>query len=295
MKKFAKYLLITLSTMALANEKVLIFTHCHNRPEFIEMQVKCFKAFIKDDYEFVVFNDAPNQSMCDAIVQTCQRLNIKCMRVPQNRPAHRETPSYRHMDGIRFALNTIGFDHDGIVFMIDSDMFPVKPFSVNEYMKGYDIAGDEQFRPCQGPKKVVYISPLTVFMNMKTLPNKKAIDFTGDKVEGESCDVGGHLYYYFKANPKVKLKFTKVNCIAALSDDAKAVNQLDDRTKSFLKTLKQSFDANDPHRMQFHVDQTFIHYVAGSNWNHRSPSYHQKKTRLLTNFIDESIKYYQTK
>ena len=38
--------------------KVLIITHAYNRPEFIPLQDITFKKFLKDDYEFVVFNDA---------------------------------------------------------------------------------------------------------------------------------------------------------------------------------------------------------------------------------------------
>lgn len=293
MKKYIYYLFLITSTVACADEKVLIITHSYSRPDFIETQHKCFKSFLKDDYTFMVFNDAPNESMSEAIESTCKKLNIECMRVPQNRPAHRETPSYRHMDGIHYALNTVGFDHDGIVFMVDSDMFLIKPFCVNEYLKGYDLVGDKQFRPHTGPHEVVYISPLTVFMNMKTLPNKKTMNFTGDMVEGQPCDVGGHLYYYIKDNPSLRLKFSTVSCIAAFSQDAQKVAQVDDLTKRFLSTLIDSFDDNDPHRMQFHVDNHFIHYVAGSNWNYRSHNYHQKKTSILNSFIDASIEYYK--
>ncbi len=46
-----------------AVEKVLIMTYVHSRPDFIELHDKTFKAFLKDDYEYVVFNDAPNVTM----------------------------------------------------------------------------------------------------------------------------------------------------------------------------------------------------------------------------------------
>ena len=40
-----------------ARDRVLMITHAYNEPEFIRMQAETFKKFMKDDYEFVVFNN----------------------------------------------------------------------------------------------------------------------------------------------------------------------------------------------------------------------------------------------
>src|SRR5579872_6833786 len=116
------FIFFSYSTHINASNKVLIMTYVHSRPDFIELHHKTFKAFLKDDYEYVVFNDAPNSSMSLAMEQTCARLGIRCFRVPPHHPS-RETASSRHVDGIHFSLNTIGFNHNGIVAIIDADMF----------------------------------------------------------------------------------------------------------------------------------------------------------------------------
>ena len=45
------------------NAKVLLITHAYNQPEFIKWQDAALKKFLKDEYEYVVFNDASNLAM----------------------------------------------------------------------------------------------------------------------------------------------------------------------------------------------------------------------------------------
>ncbi len=105
MKRFI-FLLIFISHFVYT--KVLIMTHVYNRIDFIELQVKTFAAFLKDDYEYVVFNDAPDNNMKAKIEQTCQAQGIRCFRVPDHKP-NRQTPSYRHMDGIKYSFDLSRF------------------------------------------------------------------------------------------------------------------------------------------------------------------------------------------
>ena len=60
--KFFRLLYIGSSVVLLGlgtslHAKVLIYTYAYNRPDFIEIQHKTFQKFLKDDYEFVVFDD----------------------------------------------------------------------------------------------------------------------------------------------------------------------------------------------------------------------------------------------
>lgn len=54
--------LVFLLQAAISAEKVLIITTVYNRPDFIELQAKTFEKFLKDDYRFVVFNDARDKT-----------------------------------------------------------------------------------------------------------------------------------------------------------------------------------------------------------------------------------------
>lgn len=289
-------ILLLLYTLSI-NAKVLIFTHSHSRPDFIELQHKTFKAFLEDEYEFVVFNDAPNATLSQSIEQTCKKLNLRCIRIPQNLHKRPSDPGARHIDGIQFALNTIGFNHDGIVLMIDSDMFLFKPLNITQYVGESDLIGQESVRPHTGPIEVRYITPLLVFMNMKTLPNKHTLNFDGGIIKGNACDVGGHIYYYLRDNPSINMRFIPGYCITELaatkSFDELCSFGLDDITAHWMLSLKNYFDPSDPHRLQLHGDNHFLHYVAGgSNWNNRSQAYHEKKTRIINQLIDQMIAKY---
>ncbi|MCL5875291.1 MAG: hypothetical protein M1114_02355 [Candidatus Dependentiae bacterium] len=287
--KFA-YIFLFLMLDVYASERVLIITHAHSRPDFIELQEKTFRIFLKDTYEYVVFNDAPNDNMCRKIENTCRKLNIRCFRIPPEMHNGRQTPNYRHVDGIQFSLETLGFDHDGIVLMLDSDMFLVKPFSVNEYMGDYDFIGFEQER-VDGARKVFYSGPHLVFMNMKTLPNKRTLSFEGDRVEGLACDVGGHSYYYFVNNPSIRIKLA--SCISTTPLLSKAIEEIrslgfDEQEIAFIFKLGKTYG------MEFHGNKHFIHfYAGGSNWPGYSATYLKEKTRLLNQHIDQCILKYR--
>src|SRR5437667_213548 len=56
--------------------KILVVTPTSNHPEFIALQDKSFKKYLKDDYTFVVFNDAKDGVDAYKINQACAALNI---------------------------------------------------------------------------------------------------------------------------------------------------------------------------------------------------------------------------
>ena len=71
LRKGIVLLLLVIFQLSFA-EKILIITHAYNRPEFIEIQHLTFQKFLADEYEFVVFNDAPTDAMANQISKACQ-------------------------------------------------------------------------------------------------------------------------------------------------------------------------------------------------------------------------------
>ncbi len=197
--------------------RVLLITHSYNQPEFIKWQHACFKKFLKDEYEYVVFNDASNEEMRELIESTCKQLCIACYRIPQEIHGDRPITSAnnRHCDGIQYSLEQLGFDFKGVVALIDSDMFLIKPFSIEAYLKGYDIAG-----PCLwgcymswvhnvNAEYIGYMWPIMTFMNMQTLPNRHELNFQTGEIDGFSLDTGCFSYYYFESNPTINVRFMR--------------------------------------------------------------------------------------
>jgi hypothetical protein len=288
----------------LFGEKVLIFTYNYNRPDFIEIQDRTFKKFLKDDYEFVVFNDASNQEMCDKINQTCDQLNIRCMRIPQEihdwpylkRWDHETSwqhPSIRNSNVVQYSLNTLGFQHPGIVVLLDSDIFLIKDFSIRQFLEGFDVAAIPQIKG-QEPNIINYFWIGIVFLNMTTMPNKDTIDFNCGRIEDVFVDAGGQTYHYLTHNPSVRLKnIHHFHSSFFLCDTCRQLNI--ETCIHNTETLKfYGFNENEikflhagPTNCEFIHNRTFFHYRGGTNWDNRSQEYHQKKTNNLNEFIND--------
>ena len=288
---FLTYLVaITLYSSLNAEDKILIMTYVHSRPDFIDLHIKTFNAFLQDEYRYVVFNDAPNNNMKQQIEETCARLGVECLRVPDHNADRVGKPGHRHIDGIKFSLEQVGFDYDGIVVMIDADMFLIKQFNIKEYLQNYDLIAWYQDREGNG-KKVIYMAPSLVFMDMRTLPNKRTINFEGGNIEGLPCDVGGQMYYYFKNNPTLKMKFYGIESTADLPKNEATLKSMgfNQNDIQFVLSLKKRYAGFD-----FHGDKNFMHfYAGGSNWAGYTAALVQEKTNILNNYIDESINCYK--
>lgn len=268
---------ITPTLFSASDNPLLIITHSYNEPEFIGLQEKTFKKFLKDPYEFVVFNDAKNEDMANKILQTCLKLNIRCIRFPQHLHTA-QTPADRHGDIIQFSLEQIGFDHPGIVLMIDSDMFLIKDFCAKEFLQGYQISGCHQARG-----HVYYIWPGLVFMDMPNLPNKKTLNFRpGRRIEGQAVDTGGHTYLYLKNNPSVKIKYLPGEGISHLPKDPAQLKILG-YSDLFISLLEKGL-----RNFALHTEY-FLHYYAGSNWMGDSENVINKKKVALRTFLDALV------
>ncbi len=260
-----------LSVFEIAAADVLLFTYAYNRPDFIEIQYKTFKKFLKDDYEFVVFNDARDGAMERQINTMCQRYGIRCIRIPQEiheRPYLKRwpgesyhAPAVRNCNVVMYSLNEVGFHHDGIVALFDSDLFLAREFSLEAYMKNYDLAGLEQPRP-----GVIYLWIGLAFLDMRTMPNKRTIDFNCGRAENTPVDSGGQTYYYMKNNPQAQVRFFEPGFI---------------HNFHFIDGQTQNIDLQD--------SNVFVHYYAGTNWTNYPEQYHRNKTIVLNRFVEQIL------
>lgn len=298
---FFIYYLVMLFCMFSLEAKVLIITHSFNRPDFIYLQYITFKKFLKNDYEFVVFNDAPQEYMYKQINKTCERLGIKCIRIPQEiheRPYLKRWPdeNYNHpcircANVVQYSLDMRGFDHEDIVMIIDSDMFLIKELDIYNLMKEYDLIGLPQSRD----NGIVYLWNGILFFNMKTLPNKNTINFNCGQVEGVGVDVGGHTHYYLKNNPDIRKKFINVQhlwrlaCPTCQIDNLKCNHNTRELITAGYNRALIKFIQSGPDNAELLMDNTFFHYRAGGNWDNKSAKYHEQKTKLLHKFINDII------
>lgn len=305
---FARFLGLCFGLVALLNfdsieGKILVITHSYNRPDFIEYQYLTFKKFLKDDYEFVVFNDGPTNKLAELIAKTCENLGIRCIRVPQE--IHQQPylprdpwedwncPSVRTANAIQYSFDILAFDHNGIVAVIDSDMFLIRDFSIADYLKDNDIAAVAQWRGSMGCIK--YIWNGIMLFNMNTLPNKRSLNFNCGSILGNHTDTGGYTYYYFKENPKAKILYMRGQL--DLTDGDYIVNSYEPEGREYLEEedVINAVKSNEslvqlirdkPDDIQFYLDFAILHYRRAGNYNSKPNKYHQHKTDVLRKFIN---------
>ena len=270
--------------------KIRLLTFHYNLPQCIEMQHKTLQKFLKekDDYELIVFNDSSDEKIKKEIIDICSKLNILCVNFPQH--LHEEWPlsrrisknspyntlkstdgSVRHCHVARYAMEHFGSNHDDIVGVLDGDMFIVKPFSIREKMKDYDIVASRQTDYFQRGYEYAWIA--LCFFKPFNLPNKH--DFHFDFVVHNYCkdpilgdgnwfihlDSGAQTYFYMKDNPSVNYKLLEKTQIHDLIlKDPKDLKELgfDPLEISFLKSIKDT-RGDQFVSTEFHFNRSFFH------------------------------------
>ena len=223
-----------------------IFTSVVNRPDFIILQEKLFSKFLQNDYKFHVVDDSVDPEITKQFETTCSLNKLEYYRKP---------PANRYMDPAHACADTVQWTYDNlikknhsedIVFFLDSDMFLIDEFDIEEYMSDAIIAGLPQVRG-----HVTYMWNGIMFFNMPKILDKN-IDFSCGMVDGELTDVGGYTYWYFK-NSGVVMKKT---------------NEEFPTYPTHLNGLEvKNEETTKGYNMELHLDDKFLHYRAATNWH----------------------------
>lgn len=306
--------LVLLPTLVLP--KILIITHNYNQPNFVEIQYTTFKHFMLDEFEYVVFNDASKEPVASEIDQMCQNYGIRSIHVPQtNRavvPKHTFPQACtRHAQAFQYSMEVLGFNHDDILMVVDSDMFLIKPFSPRSFLEGYDIAG-----AAWRVDPVVYLWPGLMFFRMNVLPDRETMQFFPGKIKERAVDTGGYFYYYLEAHPDLKVLFFQEGrmfvdrnlslyisrpsssgqqcqagtqmCNACKQNHAKICSHTAAmlQERNFDQRIIDSVVAKKfPANTEFMLNDTFFHYREGSGYLNRATTYYKTKYDQTREFI----------
>lgn len=252
---------------------IKIYTFAHKRPDFIELQLKSFKKNLKDEFEFIIFNNANfdhNKNQYNEIHKICKELKLQCIDIKidfsiiKNRTVFENNeyinPAIACAYPLCYAWKEIISKTNDKICIIDSDMFIFKQFDVCKILSNYDLVYLPQSR-----NNVYYMWNGLVFMNLKNMPNKSYLSWWCGLISGENTDVGGNTFYYLN----------------------KYRNKL--RIGSLIQhhiTEDNTCDFQPPNYEYFSIDnnERFIwHYRGGSGWDKKSQEYHDKKTQWLKN------------
>jgi hypothetical protein len=295
-KIWAVLFFITSNFIVASKPNVLIVTYCYNRPDFIELQYQTFKKFLMDDYEFVVFNDARNNTLENEINATCKLLNIRCIRVPQN--LHKiDHPSRRHIDCIHYAFRELGVKHNGIFVQLDSDIFPIDKISLTQLIKDFDLAVS-----LQKFHGISWINPIIALFDIRTLPNIGAMRWDCDPVNNILTDTGGYTYYYLINNKDIHMgKLDRLYCnyeekhiLPLVSASVLTKKDYILHGESFESLQQRGFDIDlikilrnkAVHNLEFYCDKKFLHI---GNTSHVISADQDIKIQLVKEYLTKIL------
>lgn len=223
---------------------VQIFTSVVNRPQFLELQVELFSKFLENDYQFhVVYDNGIDKSILEKFEHVCQNNNL-ILHKADDFVIHKN-PSTCISKVVKWIYDEllVKIYHDDICMIVDSDMFLIDKFNVENYISEYLIAGIPQHRG-----HVKYITNQLMIFNMKEIIKiDKNIDFMDGTVENQHVDSCGEMHYWIKKN-NINLK----------------------EVSTIYPTHFNEIELQDPNitnGINFELyDEIFLHYRAGSNW-----------------------------
>ncbi len=203
---------------------IKIYTLSHKKPEFIEMQLKSFKRNLKDEFEFIIFNNANfdiDKSNYNEINRICAENSLKCVPIQKDQELISKLRSYNNehiFNGQGMYFNSViacaypmcyTWKHifsksNDKICIIDSDMFVVSFESFEEALEKADLLYLEQSR---GDGSIFYMWNGLVLADLSKLPNKEEVDWWCGYCENFCVDVGGHTFYYLKKyRDQIKIK-----------------------------------------------------------------------------------------
>lgn len=249
-----------------------IYTVSHKRPDFIEIQLRCFQKYLQEPFEFVVFNNAVferDRRLWTAIRDICQRLSLPMLTIQKDKDLENfynaANPDFRVFDArglyananiataypLQWAWQEIICKEKGPICLLHSDMFLTETIKLTDYLQDQPFC----FVPQSRPEDILYAWEGFVLLDMSKLPNPQTLNWFCGKINNVGVDVGGMTYHYLKAHPEV----------------------------TWLGICPEHHHENPglEHEFLWLDHKKILHYGAGSNWNKRSEEYHEKKTAWL--------------
>jgi hypothetical protein len=257
--------------------KVSIFYFAVNDKFPIDIAYRQFKKYLKDDFDFILLNDAADTQIEHSINTIASANNIKSVRVPQHiHNSGPQDPSFAYSTSLNWALHEYAAQNDfEIIVLMHSDVFPVCDVSIVDILGEYIIASTTEFR-IRDNVGITYLYPAFTIINMKKLSNPQVLDFGTEP----GLDVGGKTYEFIK-NFSNQVKFINNHqieyFIAILENDPAAEYYKADLTICRSHGLSAGW-----------VAEGFYHYMAGSQWNSSNPIFaagHKKRMDLFLNYF----------
>lgn len=256
--------------------KIHIFSFAVNDKFPIDIAHRQFTKYLKDDFEYILFNDASNAQTEKDINMVCDYNKIKNVRIPQS--IHNvHNPSECYGRTLNWAVRNYAVTNNcETIVLMHADVFPIFDVSISNILGNSIAASTAEFRILNG-KPTNYFYPAFTIINMKLLKNVNDLDFGLEP----GLDVGGKSKDFIEKN---------TNSIKFLPNH---------QTSYFINTMDSSYPlvkyfTDDLTICKNHglstgwIAEGFYHYMAGSQWNSANPTFasgHEKRMNLFLNYF----------
>ena len=263
---------------------IKIFTFGSNRADFIGLQAHSFRQHLKEDFEFVVFNNAKfnngaggdydgihregkaaGAQVIDvqkdpSLIDRCQKIELSCPLFNPN--GLYSNANVSHAYALCWAWENHISKEAGAIAILDSDVFLIQDLKLTDILYPHQMVNIPDGKTHEDGRVFHYMWPTFMLADMARLPDPETLNWWCGRIEGTPVDVGGQTYHYFQAHPDL---------------DVYEVRRLH---SYFLNTSGCDFQPADYDEF-YPKDVTILHYRSGSNWNNRPKDFHQKKTDWL--------------
>lgn len=237
--------------------KISFFSFAVNTSFPIDVAYRAFQKYMKEDFEYIIFNDAYQSQMEKDINTICEFNKIKCVRVPQT--IHQvQNPSVCYSSTVNWAIRDYAVKNDcDIIVIMHSDIFPIGEVSINEILGDYTIASTVEFRKI-GDSGFTYLYPALSVIHMQKLKKLGVKELDFGLASGFDC--GGLTKDFLIKYPNdVKLlpNYQASYFLATL-----------DPNESLAKYFKEDLEITRAAGLSSGwLCFNYYHYIAGSGWN----------------------------
>jgi hypothetical protein len=248
-----------------------IYSVHFNRPDLLELQFFSFKSHLKNNFKFIVINNAKDLEMSKEIDKVANKLNCEIF--------YGNAKSGLAGEHHQQALNNCWkekciYDKD-YIWIVDGDVFLVKDIDINNFLGNSEIACARQNRK----PSYNYMTPCIVIFNMNKIPEPSLISWSGCLINNVALDTGGHTYYFLKKYKNIKNNSKDLKSSWHIKTENKNMHCLPDEVKHLYK---------EDYCIEFFGNE-FIHYRASSNWDYKTNIHHDEKTNFIKKIVYGSV------
>jgi hypothetical protein len=203
----------------------IISATTYNRPDFISLQYNSIKKYVKNDFRYIVVNNAKfstidstkNGDECFAeIEKVCKELNIEHHPITVSdkvlnacttgsiKDNKYTFDSYACCYAVQWSFLELIPNIKGKVFIVDADLFFMDYIDLENLLEEYDTAFIPQFRNSNGSSLIMYMWNMFCGFDFDKYPELLNLNWSNGHVDGNLCDVGGMTWPFLKEHNNLK-------------------------------------------------------------------------------------------